>query len=74
MYYKQFSDAQDCYKELMRSLDDAKVDVNKKLLIQKETQKTLVKLSFTIKPDSANQISCLCNYIIIKLTERFVRY
>ncbi len=46
MYYKQFSDAQDCYKELMRSLDDAKVDVNKKLLIQKETQKTLVKLIF----------------------------
>jgi hypothetical protein len=74
MYYKQFSDAQDCYKELMRSLDDAKVDVNKKLLIQKETQKTLVKLSFTIKLDSSNRISCLCNYIIIKLTERFVRY
>ena len=43
MFYKQFSDAQDCYKELMKSLDDAKADVNKKLLIQKETQKTLVK-------------------------------
>jgi hypothetical protein len=59
MYYKQFSDAQDCYKELMRSLDDAKVDVNKKLLIQKETQKTLVIPTFTIKPDSSNRISTI---------------
>lgn len=41
-YYKQFSDAQDCYKELLVSLDDAKIDVNKKLKLQKEAQKALV--------------------------------
>jgi hypothetical protein len=42
MFYKQYSDAQDCYKELLTSLDDAKVDTNKKLKIQKETLKVLV--------------------------------
>ena len=44
MFYKQFSDAQDCYKELLTSLDDAKVDTNKKLKIQKETLKVLVNI------------------------------
>ena len=41
-YYKQFSDAQDCYKELLVSLDDAKLDVDKKLKLQKDAQKVLV--------------------------------
>ena len=43
MFYKQFSDAQDCYKELLTSLDDAKVETAKKMKIQKETLKTLVR-------------------------------
>lgn len=41
MYYKQFSDAQVCYKELLQALDDAKLDINKKMKIQKETQRAL---------------------------------
>lgn len=41
MFYKQFSDARDTYKELMVSLDFAKIDTNKKLKIQKETQRAL---------------------------------
>ena len=44
MYYKQFSDAQDCYKELLLSLDDAKIDVKKKLKIQKDAQTALVTI------------------------------
>ena len=43
MYYKQFSDAQDCYKEMLLALDDAKIDVTKKLKLQKEAQTALVK-------------------------------
>ena len=42
MYYKQFSDAQDCYKEMLLALDDAKIDVTKKLKLQKEAQTALV--------------------------------
>ncbi len=41
MFYKQFSDARDAYKELLVSLDFAKIDTNKKLKIQKETQRAL---------------------------------
>lgn len=38
MYFRQFSDAHDTYKELMNALDVAKVDAQKKMKIQKETQ------------------------------------
>jgi len=41
MFYKQFLDAKNCYKELMKSLDFAKIDTNKNLKIQKETQRAL---------------------------------
>ena len=41
MYFKQFSDAQDCYKELMKALDVAKVSTDKKMMIQKEAQRAL---------------------------------
>ena len=41
MYFRQFSDAHDTYKELMNALDVAKVDVQKKLKIQKETQQAM---------------------------------
>lgn len=42
MLGKQFSDAQDTYKELIKSLDVAKCDSNKKLKIQNEAQKALI--------------------------------
>jgi hypothetical protein len=65
MFYKQFSDAQDCYKELMVSLDDAKIDVNKKLKIQKEAQKALVTL-FT--PSAFSKTKNIC----VKIQRRFI--
>lgn len=41
-FYKQFSDARDTYRSLLKSLDDAdKLDKAKKLKIQKEAQKML---------------------------------
>ena len=41
MFFKQFSTARDTYKELLKSLDIAKVDANKKAKLQKETQQAL---------------------------------
>ena len=41
MYYRQFSDAHDTYKELMKALDVAKVDSQKKMKIQKDTQQAM---------------------------------
>ena len=38
MYLHQFSDAHDSYKELINALDVAKIDRDKKMKIQKETQ------------------------------------
>ena len=41
-FYKQFSDARDTYRSLLKSLDDAdKLDKPKKLKIQKDAQKML---------------------------------
>merc|ERR1712156_861302 len=40
-FFKQFIDARDTYKQLLKSLDVAKVDANKKLKIQKETQNAI---------------------------------
>ena len=41
MYFRQFSDAHNTYKELMKALDVAKVDAQKKMKIQKETQQAM---------------------------------
>ena len=41
MFFKQFSTARDTYKELLKSLDIAKVDATKKAKLQKETQQAL---------------------------------
>ena len=41
MYFRQYSDAHDTYKELMKALDVAKVDAQKKMKIQKETQQAM---------------------------------
>ena len=40
-FFKQFIDARDTYKQLLKSLDVAKVDANKKIKIQKEVQTVL---------------------------------
>jgi tetratricopeptide (TPR) repeat protein len=41
MYFKQFSDAQKVYKDLVKSLDNAKIDSTKKLKVQKDAQAAL---------------------------------
>ena len=41
MYFRQFSDAHATYKELMKALDVAKVDSQKKMKIQKDTQQAM---------------------------------
>lgn len=41
MFYKQMCDAQETCKALIKSLDHAKLDPNKKLKLQRETQQTL---------------------------------
>ena len=41
MYFRQFSDAHDRYKELMKALDVAKMDSAKKMKVQKETQQAM---------------------------------
>ena len=37
-FYKQHSSAREAYKQTMKALDDAKIDAQKKLKIQKEVQ------------------------------------
>ncbi len=41
VFFKQFIDAREAYKQLLKSLDKAKVDAAKKLKIQKDAQATL---------------------------------
>ena len=41
MFFKQFVDARNAFKELLKALDKAKVDSNKKIKIQKDAQQTL---------------------------------
>ena len=41
MYFRQFSDAHDAYKQLIKALDVAKVDAKKKMLVQKEAQQAM---------------------------------
>ena len=41
MFFKQFVDARNVFKELLKALDKAKVDSNKKIKIQKDAQQTL---------------------------------
>ena len=41
MYFRQFSDARDNYKDLIKALDVAKVDREKKMKIQNETQRSM---------------------------------
>ena len=41
MYLRQFSDAHSTYKELIKALDVAKIDHNKKMKIQNETQRAM---------------------------------
>ena len=38
MFFKQFVDARNVFKELLKALDKAKVDSNKKIKIQKDAQ------------------------------------
>eukprot|EP00095_Tigriopus_kingsejongensis_P008472 maker-scaffold18_size714446-snap-gene-3.28 protein:Tk08472 transcript:maker-scaffold18_size714446-snap-gene-3.28-mRNA-1 annotation:"set and mynd domain-containing" len=55
MFYKQMSDAQLTCKELIKSLDDAKLEAGKKLKLQKEAQQTLN--AFNKMPSVYNDLS-----------------
>ena len=44
MLFRQFSDAYDCYKELLVALDFAKINREKKLMLYNETKRAMEHL------------------------------
>ena len=74
MFCKQFADAQDTYKQLLKSLDVAKADSNKKLKIQNEAQKAIAyfKKAPSVYNDQNIQIYPVAQ--LPKLNDRNMKY